>query len=109
MNAIKFIFLSAVIFTFFLFQIPVAKASEVNQYITIVNPVRESHYTQNLYQNLETQYRIISDRNLPATNGFEKILRNGIVAHIKSGVLPSFKGNIEYLPKSSIISCDQRI
>ncbi|KKQ25780.1 MAG: hypothetical protein US62_C0006G0002 [Candidatus Woesebacteria bacterium GW2011_GWA1_37_8] len=92
MNAIKFIFLSAVIFTFFLFQIPVAKASEVNQYITIVNPVRESHYTQNLYQNLETQYRIISDRNLPAT---WLLTYDVIEKEDETRLLKSFNGNQE--------------
>ncbi|EKD96225.1 MAG: hypothetical protein ACD_24C00134G0002, partial [uncultured bacterium] len=92
MNAIKFIFLSAVISTFFLFQIPVTEASEVNQYITIVNPVRESHYTKNLYQNLETQYRVIRDRNLPAT---WLLTYDVIEKEEESHLLKSFNGNQE--------------
>jgi hypothetical protein len=32
------------------------------------------------------------DKNLPANNGSEKILKRGAIAHIKSGVLPSDNG-----------------
>ncbi|OGM60564.1 hypothetical protein A3A75_03505 [Candidatus Woesebacteria bacterium RIFCSPLOWO2_01_FULL_39_10] len=42
-------------------------ASTTNQFITIVNPVRVSIYTQELERNLEIQNQVISSRGLPAT------------------------------------------
>lgn len=42
-------------------------ASDKNQFITIVNPVRISFYTKNPKESIETQYNIISRNKLPAT------------------------------------------
>ncbi len=58
------------IFIFFLILLvfpPQTFASTTNQYITIVNPIRISQYTQDLQKNIETQYEIISSREFPAT------------------------------------------
>ena len=54
------------IILFFILALPVA-AVDVNQFITIVNPVRVSHYNSNPVSSLEAQYKIISQLGLPAT------------------------------------------
>lgn len=42
-------------------------AQENNQFITIVNPVRISTYTDNSKESIEIQYSVISENGLPAT------------------------------------------
>lgn len=61
----KFSFLVILLAPFFLF-VNCAEAAE-NQFITIVNPVRVSSYNPNPAASLESEYRVISRNNLPAT------------------------------------------
>lgn len=42
-------------------------ASDENQFVTIVNPVRISTYSKDTGLNIKTQYKVVSERNLPAT------------------------------------------
>lgn len=42
-------------------------ASETNQFITIVNPVRISTYTKDIVENVEVQYSVIQSNELAAT------------------------------------------
>lgn len=61
-------------------------------YINIVNPVRIAPYTVNLPGNIETQYKLLSQRNLPATwlLSFDVMKSQQVVSEIKK-----FKTNQE--------------
>ena len=43
------------------------KADDVNQFVTIVNPVRISNYNKTPYESLLSEYKVVKLRNLSAT------------------------------------------
>lgn len=52
---------------FFLGLVKVAKAEDVNRFVTIVNPVRISSYDKNAGESLKSEYAVVKKRSLPAT------------------------------------------
>lgn len=66
MKIFKALFFLLIIAASFLFPSN-AIADEESQFITIVNPVRISRYTNNPKETIDAQYQIIANNNLPAT------------------------------------------
>jgi hypothetical protein len=56
-----------VIFTFYILLFSSSVIASDNQFITIVNPVRIAPYTKDSAKSILAEYKIIKDRNLPAT------------------------------------------
>jgi hypothetical protein len=62
----KFPKITFVSLLFFLLLYEPVKA-ENNQFVNVINPVRISKYTEDIGENLEVQYSVVSDYGLPAT------------------------------------------
>lgn len=69
---------------FFIFT-PQVLAEDNNQFITIVNPVRISFYTQNPAKSLKSEYAVVKEKNLPATwlLTYDALINQSIISVIK--------------------------
>lgn len=67
MRGIGTILAAATIFSLFIFNPQKLRASQENQFITIVNPVRISSYNPTPGESIKSQYGVIKKNNLPAT------------------------------------------
>jgi len=84
------ILMSQLLITVFLFVFFITpkeiSAQELNQFITLVNPVRISTYSTNPAASLNNQYKFIKDKNLPASwlLTFDALSNEPILSVIKS-------------------------
>ncbi len=73
-------------FLLLLFNPHLALAQENEKFITVVNPVRISSYTQSPARSLKSEYIVIRERGLPATwlLTYDALDNPGIIATVKS-------------------------